>query len=103
MKKLSFILCLIIFISQVQNCKNCTECDPEEILTSDDNRIVFYGTGKHLYVIDGSLAFPEYFADGGYPIWLESKTKIGFHSPSNYNFYIINAEQRYPSCEVHLS
>ena len=52
-----------------------------------------YSLDNKIYKIDNEFAAPQYLAEGRYPTWLDSKTIIGYHSPDNYIYYIMDVEQ----------
>jgi len=90
MKNLKLFLIIIISM-QIY-----VSCSTNEIISNNkssdiDNRILFYGLNRMIYISDESFSLIDTVANGVYPVWLDSKTKIGFHSPNNFYYYIIDA------------
>ncbi len=85
---------IIIIIWQIFYSCSSTGTGLKDKTSQLDNRIVYYGLNQMSFLSDEKSTYIDTVAYGAYPIWLDSKTKIGFHSVSNANYYIIDAENK---------
>lgn len=87
MKKLIIFILLFLGGQVIFSCSHSTTgLNKEDIVD-----LLCYGSNGQFYLSDESFTSIDTFLSATYPIWLESKTKIGFHSKSNLNYYIIDA------------
>jgi hypothetical protein len=87
MKKIILLILLFLSLQIILTCSRSTTGLNKE----DPIDILCYGLNGQFYLINESFNSIDTFLAATYPIWLDSKTKIGFHSKSNLNYYIIDA------------
>jgi len=56
-----------------------------------ENSVLYYDLNSNFHMSNEAFTLTYTFQNGCYPIWLDSKTKIGYHSPSNFMYYVIDA------------
>jgi hypothetical protein len=89
MKRITLLSVIVIIISGF-NCSKelATQSDPQP-----DSRLLFYNLDREIYTITNNQDQPEYIFNGAYPIWLDSKSQIGFHSPFNNDYYVYDIDK----------
>ncbi len=91
MKNFTFVILLMIICQIIFSCSNLSTVPSKNVL---DNRIIFFDGNKNIYISDEFITNIDTFASGGFPIWINSKSKVGFQSASNFFYYILDMETK---------
>ncbi len=75
---------LIIFLT------SCSSSVGPAENSGNDLSILSYSNSQYSFFIKDSTSYLEYIAAGRYPIWLKSKSRIGYISESGYEFIIFD-------------
>lgn len=86
---------LVIFLMII--CQIIFSCSDSSIVPSKggvDNRVIYFDSNKNIFISDEVITNIDTFITGGYPIWMDSKRKVGFHSSNNLTYYILDTQNK---------